>query len=67
MAIRLRRTDFLTVFFLCFLPILVMYYPLLMYGLDRAKCGVLPPYSIWLGNVVLLGVGFWMLRKVMRY
>ena len=56
-----------TSFGLCFLPILLLYYPLLMYGLDRAKSGALPPYCIWLGNLVLLGGSFWLLRKVMRY
>jgi lipopolysaccharide export system permease protein len=67
LAIRLRNADMWTSFGLCFLPILLVYYPLLMYGLDRAKCGALPPYMIWLGNIVLLGVSGWLLRKVMRY
>ncbi len=39
LAIRLRNADIWTSFGLCFLPILLVYYPLLMYGLDRAKCG----------------------------
>ena len=30
MAIRLRNGDFLTSFFLCFLPILIVYYPLMV-------------------------------------
>ena len=66
LAIRLRNADIWTSFGLCFLPILLIYYPLLMYGLDRAKCGVLPPYSIWLGNLVLLIGGSWLIYKVMR-
>ncbi len=67
LAVRLRNADMWTSFGLCFLPILLIYYPLLMYGLDRAKCGALPPYFIWLGNAVLLGASCWILRKVMRY
>lgn len=67
LAIRLKNADVWTSFGLCFLPILIVYYPLLMYGLDRAKCGELPPYSVWLGNVVLLVAGAWIMRKVMRY
>ncbi len=67
MAIWLRKSDFLTVFFLCFLPILIVWYPLFYFGLDRAKCGVLPPYAVWLGNLILLAVGIWLLRKVLRY
>jgi len=37
-----------------------------MYGLDRAKCGALPPYSIWLGNLVLLAGGSWLVYRVLR-
>jgi len=67
MAIRLRNRDFLTSFFLCFLPILVVYYPLLAYSVDGAKSGTLPPYSVWLGNVLLALWGGLLLRRVMRY
>ncbi len=67
LAVRLKNADMWTSFGLCFLPILLIYYPLLMYGLDRAKCGALPPYCIWLGNLVLLGASVWLVRRVMRY
>jgi lipopolysaccharide export system permease protein len=67
LAIRLRNSDFLTSFFLCFLPILVIYYPLLAFGVDRAKCGALPPFTVWLGNAVLLLAGAWLLKNVLRY
>jgi lipopolysaccharide export system permease protein len=67
LAIRQKNGDFLTSFFLCFLPILLVYYPLLAFGVDRAKCGALPPCTVWLGNVVLLLAGWWMMRRVMRY
>jgi lipopolysaccharide export system permease protein len=66
LAIRLRNADVWTSFGLCFLPILLLYYPLLMYGLDRAKCGALPPYSIWLGNAVLLCGGSWLVYRLLR-
>ncbi len=67
MAMRLRNRDFLTSFFLCFLPILVVYYPLLAYGVDGAKSGSIPPYAVWAGNVLLIAWGAWLLRKVIRY
>jgi lipopolysaccharide export system permease protein len=67
LALRLRNADIWTSFGLCFFPILLIYYPLLMYGLDRAKSGVLPPYAIWLGNVVLLLGGLWLTRRALRY
>jgi lipopolysaccharide export system permease protein len=67
MAIRLRNGDFLTSFFLCFLPILVVYYPLMVYGVDGSKHGTIPPYSVWLGNLMLAIWGAYLLRKVIRY
>lgn len=67
MAIQLRNSDVLKSFFLCFLPILIVYYPLTMFGLDRAKDGSLPPYFVWLGNLLLALWGAWLLRRVLRY
>jgi len=67
MAIRRRTSDFLTSFFLCFLPILIVYYPFLIYTIDASKTGTLPPASVWLGNAVLALWGTWLLRRVLRY
>ena len=67
MAIRLRHAEFLAIFFVCFLPILVVYYPLMAVSVDQAKDGVLPPPAVWLGNVVLALWGVWLLRRVIRY
>ena len=67
MAIRLRNGDFLTSFFLCFLPILVVYYPLMVYGVDGSKHGTIPACSVWLGNLMLAFWGAYLLRKVIRY
>jgi lipopolysaccharide export system permease protein len=66
-AILLRSADFLTSFFLCFLPILGVYYPLLMVGINQAKLGVLPGSSVWTGNIILAICGAWLLRRVIRY
>ena len=67
LAIRWRNSDLFTTFFACFGPVLLVYYPLMAYGVDRAKAGALPPYSVWLGNIILLAFGFWLLRRVQRY
>ncbi len=67
MAIRLRNSDFLTSFFLCFAPILAVYYPVMMYGIDGAKGGTIPAYSVWMGNLLLVVWGGYLLRKVIRY
>ncbi|MGD9720392.1 MAG: LptF/LptG family permease [Pirellulales bacterium] len=67
MAIRRRNADALTSFFLCFGPILIVYYPLLAFGVDRAKAGAVTPYAVWLANVILAAWGLWLLRRVVRY
>ena len=66
MAIRMRNADFLTSFFLCFLPILVVYYPLFMLGISRVKAGVMPPPAVWMANVLITLWGLWLLRRVVR-
>ncbi|MEX2316445.1 MAG: LptF/LptG family permease [Pirellulales bacterium] len=66
-AIRLRQSEFIASFFVCFLPILVIYYPLLAVSVDEAKDGAVPPQAVWAGNVVLALAGVWQLRRVVRY
>jgi lipopolysaccharide export system permease protein len=67
MAIRRRHAEFLASFFACFLPILLLYYPLLVVGLDQAKEGAVPPAAVWTGNVAFGIWGVWLLRRVIRY
>lgn len=67
LAVRWRSADVWTTFLVCFLPILAVYYPLLAVGVDMAKSGDLPPYCVWLGNVVLLAVGCLLARRMLRY
>jgi lipopolysaccharide export system permease protein len=66
-AVWLRFSEFIASFFVCFLPILVVYYPLLAVSVDQAKDGVFPPQSVWLGNILLSLAGVWLLRRVNRY
>ncbi len=67
LAIRLRNADVLTSFFLCFGPILLIYYPLMLVGLDRSKAGAVPPMTVWIANLILVLWGIWLLRRVVRY
>lgn len=67
LAMRLRHADFLTTFFACFMPILVVYYPLLAFGVDQAKSGRVPSYTVWIGNLLLFAVGAYLVRRVRRY
>ena len=64
MAILRQKGEFLASFFMCFLPILLVYYPLLMVSVDVAKSGTLPPIAVWIGNLVIAGWGFGMMRHV---
>lgn len=67
MAMWMRNRDFLSSFFLCFLPILIVYYPLLAYGIDGAKYGTIPPWGVWAGNLLLGAWGVTLMKKVVRY
>lgn len=67
MAIRRRQGEFWGSFFACFLPILVVYYPMLVGCVDQAKDGAFPPQAVWLGNAVLALWGIWLLRRVVRF
>ncbi len=66
-AMMRRNADLLTTFFVCFLPILVVYYPLLMLSENLSTTGKLPPWSFWLGNFVMIGPGLGLLRRVIRH
>jgi lipopolysaccharide export system permease protein len=67
LAIQMKTANFFTTFAACFLPILLVYYPLLAFGVGRCKDGVVPPYTVWLGNLVLGLAGAWMVRRAIRY
>ena len=66
-AILLRNRDFLTSFFLCFAPILIVYYPLWALALDASKSGWVHPLWVWAGNVALVLCGVYLMRKVVRH
>ncbi len=61
------RSDFLSSFITCFLPIVFIYYPLVLCGTNMAKSGTMSPYmTLWGADVLMGGVGlilFWRLLK----
>ncbi|HIM29508.1 MAG TPA: YjgP/YjgQ family permease [Planctomycetes bacterium] len=67
LAIQVKTADFWTTFALCFIPILLIYYPLLAFGVAQAKSGDLPPYVVWAGNGFMLVWGLFLMRRVMRH
>jgi len=66
LAICMRNSDFLSSFFMCFMPILICYYPLLILGVSKAKAGFFPVCGVWAGNVILAIVGVQFMRRVYR-
>jgi len=65
-AMKLKAGNFATTFGICFLPILLIYYPLFMVGLNGAKQMTLPAYGAWLGNVACLIIGGFLLIGELR-
>jgi len=67
LAMLAKTADYWTTFGMCFLPTLVVYYPLFIFGLDQAKAGAMPPYAVWMGNVMLTAVGIALMARVRRF
>lgn len=63
-AIWFNKADHMSTIFTCFAPIALLYYPLLIFGLDGAKNGAVPPEAVWLGNVLFGFIGFYFLKKI---
>ena len=65
-AVQQARRQFLTTFFMCFLPVLLLYYPIALLLLNLAKSQSAPPSVVWLANLLMLIVGLLILRKLLR-
>jgi lipopolysaccharide export system permease protein len=62
------RRQVLTSFFMCFLPILILYYPIALLMMDQSKGGVVnPAWAMWTGNAVLTPIAIVVLRKVLKH
>jgi len=67
-AISQGKKQFLTTFFLCFLPILLLYYPLALLAMTLAKKGdVDPTWGMWIPNLILFVAGATVLRRVIQH
>jgi lipopolysaccharide export system permease protein len=62
-----RHADVLTNFFSCFLPILVVYYPLLTLSNTLTTSGLLWPICFWMANAVLVIPAVLLLRQIVRH
>jgi lipopolysaccharide export system permease protein len=68
MGIRAARGDFLSAFIACFVPIIVIYYPLTLFGVNLGKEGVMSPLlALWVGNLVLALLALIVIRPVLKH
>lgn len=66
-AISMAKKQFLTTFLFCFLPILVVYYPIAMMTQNLSKSGQIDPmWSAWIANAVLFVAAMYYIRKVLK-
>lgn len=66
-GILFARRDFLSAFITCFLPIIVLYYPLTLLGVNLGKEGAVSPAIVFSGNLVLVVIGLLVVRRVRRH
>jgi len=61
------RSDYLSAFITCFMPIVFVYYPLTLCGVNMAVTGKVPAtLSIWFADGLLGITGLFLLRKLLR-
>jgi lipopolysaccharide export system permease protein len=60
------RSDYLSAFITCFLPIVFLYYPLLLCSSNYAKQGY-PLAVVWASNAVMVVVGLVLFRQLLKH
>jgi lipopolysaccharide export system permease protein len=61
------RSDYLSSFITCFLPIILLYYPLMLCGINLAKSGKMQPMlAVWPANILITFTGAYLMRRLMR-
>jgi lipopolysaccharide export system permease protein len=61
------RSDYLSAFITCFLPIVLLYYPLVLCGINLAKLGKLNPWlGLWSANVLMAVIALGLYRRLLR-
>ncbi len=61
------RSDYLSSFITCFMPIVFVYYPLMLCGTGMAKEGrINPVIMVWAADAVLGAIGIGLLQRLVR-
>jgi lipopolysaccharide export system permease protein len=66
-AIWFSKSDYLSAFITCFLPIVFVYYPLLLCGTNLAKEGKpMPELCIWGADILMVAVSLVLFRRLLK-
>ena len=60
------RSDYLSVFMICFLPTVFVYYPVLLATLNLAKDGKVPPTAAWIADAVVGVAALILIQRLMK-
>ncbi len=61
------KSDYLSAFITCFLPIVIIYYPLMFCMYDMGRVGKIPPYlGIYNADLLMLVAGVILFRRLAR-
>ncbi len=67
-GILFARRDFLSAFITCFLPIIIVYYPLTLFGINMGKEGIInPTVALWVGNSALALLAGFVWHPIMKH
>jgi lipopolysaccharide export LptBFGC system permease protein LptF len=61
------KSDYLSAFVTCFLPIVFIYYPLMLCGINVARGGhIFIPLAMWPCNLLMAAISVFLLRRLLR-
>jgi lipopolysaccharide export system permease protein len=60
------RSDYLSVFMICFLPTVFIYYPLLLASVNLSKDMKIPPFLAWTADVAALATSLFLIKRLMK-
>jgi lipopolysaccharide export system permease protein len=67
-GIWLSRSDYLSAFITCFLPIVFVYYPLMLCGTNLAKEGKFDAaVTIWAADAIMAVIGLLLFKRLLRH
>ncbi|MEQ9406727.1 MAG: LptF/LptG family permease [Fuerstiella sp.] len=67
-AVLQARRQFITSFIMCFLPILLVYYPVMFLMVNLGKSGsVNPVWAMWVPNAILAAASVVVLRRIVQH